>query len=282
MILVTGASGGLGRLIVARLSALGAPVEAGTRSPESYYPAGTGLAGIGRDVPVRRVDFDDPASLDFAGVDTMMLISAGYGEDDVVLARHDAAIAAAVRAGVQHVVYTSIAGAADQITFALAHRYTERRLRHADLHCTILRNGLYAELLGQIAAPRDGVITAPLGDGRLAAIARADLAEIAATIVATPAKHAGHTYELVGDRAIGGADLAGALGAVYRPQSMAVARADLIALGLAPFQVPMQMSTYSSIAAGLLDDTRGDTSRLLGAPLRPTLEVIRDTAATWW
>ena len=108
-----------------------------------------------------RIEFDDPASLDFSGVDVLLLISAGYGEDDEVTARHGAAIDAAERAGVGHIVYTSLSGAGDHLTFALAHRWTERRLRRGRARWTILRNGLYAELLGHITAPHDAAITAP-------------------------------------------------------------------------------------------------------------------------
>ncbi|MGW2548302.1 NAD(P)H-binding protein [Kitasatospora sp. NPDC001574] len=196
MLLVTGVNGGLGALVLERLARLsaGGPddgpgrVVAGTRNPERVTVPG---------VPVRAVDFDRPETLDeaFAGVRTLLLISAGYGEDDVVIARHRAAVEAAERAGVEHVVYTSLSGDGDHLAYALAHRWTERRLRaSATLRWTILRNGLYAELLGALAAPdRHGVITAPLGDGRLAAVAREDLAEavsMAVTVVRTAARAA--------------------------------------------------------------------------------------------
>jgi NAD(P)H dehydrogenase (quinone) len=242
MIMITGASGALGRLVADRLSAR-ADVVLGTRAPRS--PA------------ERRVDFDDPGSLDFSGVRTLLLISAGYGEDDVVTARHGAALAAAERAGVRHVVYTSLSGDGDHLTYALAHRWTERRLREGPLDWTILRNGLYAEFLAAIAAPGPGgTITAPLGDGRLAAVARADLAEAAARVLTEPDRHAGRVYELVGEQPLSGADLAAATGATYAPASLAAARETATAGGaLLPYQVPMLLSTYSAIAAGFLDGT---------------------------
>ncbi|MHC0431816.1 NAD(P)H-binding protein, partial [Streptomyces sp. O3] len=174
MLLITGASGGLGQLIAGRLAGR-EDVVLGTRRP---------AAGE------RRIDFDDPASLadGFAGVDTVLLISAGFGEDDTVIARHEAAISAAEKAGVGHLVYTSLSGDGDHLAYALAHRWTERRLRASSLEWTVLRNGLYAEFLAAIAAPGpDGTITAPLGDGRLAAVARDDLAEVAAGVAVAPA-----------------------------------------------------------------------------------------------
>ncbi|MFD3604373.1 NAD(P)H-binding protein, partial [Streptomyces sp. NPDC058656] len=197
MILVTGAAGALGQLVAQQLAARD-DVVLGTRTPRS--------AGE------RRVDFDDPASLDFSGVDTLLLISAGFGEDDVVVARHDAAVTAAEKAGVRHIVYTSLSGDGDHLAYALPHRWTEHRIHRSSLEWTVLRNGLYAEFLAAIAAPgSDGTITAPLGAGRLAAVAREDLAEVAARVVSAPERHAGRTYELVGEEALGGRGLAAAV-----------------------------------------------------------------------
>ncbi|WP_246063995.1 NAD(P)H-binding protein [Nonomuraea longispora] len=135
MILVTGISGGLGNLIFRGLSKEdGLDVVGGTRS--------------GDGVSARRIDFDDPASLagGFRGVDVLVFVSAGYAEDDVVLARHDAVVNAAEAVGVRHVVYTSLAGSGDPMTIALPHRWTEARLAEAPFEVTILRNGLYAEI----------------------------------------------------------------------------------------------------------------------------------------
>ncbi|WP_327384003.1 NAD(P)H-binding protein [Streptomyces sp. NBC_01207] len=272
MLLITGTSGGLGSLIARRLAdhpdRTDRPdVRLGTRAP---YGAGQ-----------VRVDFDDPDSLDFTGVDTLLLISAGYGEDDQVIARHGAAVSAAERDGVRHVVYTSLTGAGDHLPYALAHRWTERRLRGSGLAWTVLRNGLYAELLAALASPGpDGVITAPLGAGRLAAVAREDLAEVALRVALAPDAHAGQVYELVGDRPLGGTDLAAAVGARYAPGSLARARSALSGPDAAAFQPPMLVATYSAIAAGFLDTPDdGTLPRLLGRPPHPALEVYARTAA---
>ncbi|GHE41864.1 NAD(P)-dependent oxidoreductase [Streptomyces longispororuber] len=264
MLLITGATGALGTLITTGLTARAADdVVIGTRSP-----------GPGR----RRVDFDDPSSLDFTDVDTLLVISAGAAEDDVVIARHDAVISAAERSGVGHLVYTSLSGDGDHLTYALAHRWTERRLRRSTLTWTVLRNGLYAEFLAAIAAPGpDGTIAAPLGDGRLAAVAREDLAEVAVRVATDPAPHAGRTYELVGEEALGGAELAAAIGGSYEPGTLEATRAAVTAAGEAlPFQIPMLLSTYSAIAGGFLDGTSiADNAlrTLLGRAPRSALEV---------
>ncbi|MEV6977147.1 NAD(P)H-binding protein [Kitasatospora sp. NPDC093806] len=284
MLLVTGVNGGLGSLVLERLAGRG-EVVAGSRTPDRVPVPG---------VPTRTVDFDRPETLAeaFAGVRTLLLISAGYGEDDVVTARHRAAIEAAERAGVGHVVYTSLAGDGDHLGYAAAHRWTERRLRaSATLRWTILRNGLYAELLGFLARPdADGVITAPLGDGRLAAVARADLAEVAANVALAPERHAGRVYELVGEEAVGAAEVAAALTrttgrpVAYRPGTLAEARTAFAATGAAAFQVPMLVGTYSAVAHGFLagPGRPGDLAALLGRPPRPALEVIAAAPEAAW
>ncbi|MFI8963563.1 NAD(P)H-binding protein [Streptomyces sp. NPDC053493] len=275
MLLVTGVSGALGSLVAERLAGRD-DVVLGTRA---------GLPGT------RLVDFDDPSTLPdaFAGIDTLLLISAGYGEDDVVVARHEAAISAAERAGVGHIVYTSLSGDGDHLTYALAHRWTERRLKRSgsSTNWTILRNGLYAELLTWIASPdADHRITGPLGDGTIAVVARADLADVAVSVATDPAPHAGRVYELVGERPLGGADLAAALGATYAPTTLAEARTAIAASGAQAFQVPMLASTYSAIAHGFLDGSgvaKSDLRELLGGreprdPLEVFVAAVRESA----
>lgn len=260
MILVTGATGALGALIVERLTDRDDTIL-GTRDPHQLQ------AGL----PVRRIDFDHPGTLltGFAGVDVLVLISAGYGEDDTVMARHGAAIDAAGKAGVGHVIYTSLTADGDHLPYALPHRWTERRLQESAMEWTILRNGLYAELLAGLAAPsEDGRIIAPLGEGRLAAVARADLADAVVRVAVEAPAHAGRIYELVGEDAIGGADLARAHGphVTYEPDTLAQARARIAASGAESFQVPMLVGTCSAIAAGFLSRTGGDLRQLLGRP----------------
>ncbi|WP_199439871.1 NAD(P)H-binding protein [Umezawaea beigongshangensis] len=261
MLLVTGASGHLGSLVHAGLTRRGLAPLAGSRTPDRFGAAG------------RSLDFDDPATADLTGVRTLVLVSAGYGEDDVVIARHDAVITAAERAGVEHVVYTSLTAAGDHLPFALAHRWTERRLRASSLHWTVLRNGLYAELIGQLAAPADGVIATPLGDGAVAAVAREDLADAAVAVAADPESHRGSTLELVGPTAITAADLAAELAVPYLPVSLARWRAGLDGAGLLPFQPPMLLGICSAVAGGFLAGTGGDLARLLTRPARDPLRV---------
>ncbi|WP_164700729.1 NAD(P)H-binding protein [Modestobacter sp. KNN46-3] len=263
MLLVTGASGQLGSRVHTGLVTAGLPAHAGSRTPSAFGPTG------------RLLDLDDPATLDLAGVDVLVLVSAGYAEDDVVLTRHDRVLTAAEEQGVGHVVYTSLTGAGDHLGFALAHRWTERRLACSGLRWTVLRNGLYAELFGQLAAPQDGVVAAPFGSGALAAVARQDLADVAvrvaADVAADSSAHVGRVYELAGTTAFTAAQLAQAWGAEHRPVTLAAQRTALAGQDLLPFQPAMLMSIYSTVAAGLLADTRSDLPDLLGHPPRDAL-----------
>ncbi|MFI6262892.1 NAD(P)H-binding protein [Micromonospora sp. NPDC051006] len=261
MLLVTGASGHLGSLIHAGLVGRGRSPLAGTRDPARFGATG------------RAMDFDDPAGPDLSGVRVLVLVSAGYGEDDVVIARHDRVIAAAERYGVEHVVYTSLVGAGDHLAFALAHRWTERRLRGSALGWTILRNGLYAELFGQLAAPVDGAVTAPFGTGGLAAVARQDLADAAVRVAEDPNAHRNRVYELTGPVALTAAGLAAALGVPYRPVPLGEHRRALAGLDLLPFQPAMLMSIHSATAAGFLAGRHADLAGLLGRPPRDAMPV---------
>lgn len=277
MILTTGAAGALGRLVTARLTAAGTEVVAGSRTPEQLTAATT-----------RHLDFDEPSTLrpGFAGVDVLVMISAGYAEDDVVTARYRAVVAAAEAAGVRQVVYTSLAGAADHLSICLPHRLAERLLAASSMDVTVLRNGLYAEVMEPFAAMTvaGGQFTAPMGDSGLAMVARADLAEVAATVAleadADPANpHRGRTYELVGTRALGGEDIAAALShdgrqVVYRPSGLADLREPLAAAGLRPFEIAHTISMFSNISAGFLSGTETDLTRLLPGEPRSAAAVL--------
>lgn len=260
MILVTGAHGQLGRAIVESLNAVTAPVVGGTRNP---------VVGSLE----RRVDFDDPGTLDFTGVETLVLVSAGYAEDDVVITRHDHAVAAAERDGVQHIIYTSVATDGDHLGFALAHRWTERRICNSGLRWTILRNGIYAELFGALMAPMGDVVTAPLGTGAVAVVARADLAEAASVVASNPEAHVGQVYDLVGSQAITAQDVAQHAGLCYQPESFKARRETLNTSGLLPFQPSMLLSIYSSAANGFLATTGNDLEGLLARPLTAPVPV---------
>ncbi|MFG1667629.1 NAD(P)H-binding protein [Streptomyces sp. Y7] len=259
MILVTGANGNLGSATLAALHARGAVAVGGSRTP------GEGM---------RRLDFDDHLSLDLAGVSTLVLVSAGYAEDDQVVARHAAVLDAAVRDGIGHVIYTSVTTAGNHLGFALAHRASERLVRASGLPWTILRNGLYAELFGGLLMWADNGVESAFGHGALAAVSREDLADVAAVVASDPVPHSGRVYDLVGTP-ITAEQVANELGVAYRAISLGEYRRRLLeeTPGLLPFQPPMLASIATSIRHGFLDGTAPDLTDLLDRAARDSLST---------
>ncbi|HTN87282.1 MAG TPA: SDR family oxidoreductase [Sorangium sp.] len=185
-LLVTGAGGQLGRRVVDLLLAQGAgPLIATTRDPERLGELRA------RGVEVRRADFDSPASLAeaFAGAARMLLISTdALDRPGRRIAQHRGAIEAAVKAGVRHVVYTSLTnpGPGSPITIAPDHQGTEDALAESGLGATVLRNNLYADLLvaSLQRALATGQLVAAAGDGRTGYVTREDCARAAAAALA--------------------------------------------------------------------------------------------------
>jgi NAD(P)H dehydrogenase (quinone) len=166
-----------------------------------------------RGATVRLGDFDDPAQLEsaFAGGDRLLLISTDALGQRV--RQHANAVDAAVFAGVQTIVYTSIVNPSDSNPAAVAaeHRATEELVRAGDLAWTFLRNGIYAEmLLGPAAAAlATGRLVTNEGDGRTSYVSREDCAAVAAAVLAaTTIEHDYRAYDITGPEALAPAELA--------------------------------------------------------------------------
>lgn len=196
-IVVTGATGHLGRLAVEALLRRGVPAE---RIVATGRRTGALADLADRGVVVRRADYDDEASLReaFAGAEKLLLVS---GSEVGQRARqHANAISAAKAAGVGLVAYTSIAKA-DTSTLILAeeHLATEQLLAESGVAHVLLRNGWYIEnYTGQLAGYLQHGIAGAARDGRVSAATRADYAEAAATVL-TEDGHAGAVHELGGE-----------------------------------------------------------------------------------
>ena len=199
MIVITGASGQLGRLVISELlkTVPAAQIVAAVR-----HPAKAGdLAALG--VQVRHADYTDPATLDsaFAGADKLLLISSS--EVGQRVAQHRNVIDAAKRAKVGLVAYTSILRAdSSPLGLAVEHRQTEALLKDSGLPHVLLRNGWYTEnyLASIPPALAHGAYIGSAGDGKIASAARADYAAAAAAVL-TRSDQAGKVYELAGDEA---------------------------------------------------------------------------------
>ncbi|MFT4262684.1 MAG: SDR family oxidoreductase [Nocardioides sp.] len=281
-ILVTGASGHLGRLVVEALLDRGAAPEhivATARDVDAIK----GLADRG--VTVRRADYADPASLAaaFEGVDKALLVSSNAVGGDRV-GQHTAVIEAAKAAGVGLLGYTSIPFA-DTTTMILAqdHLATERVLAASGVPTVLLRNGWYHENYTENAAPalEHGVVLGSAGDGRVSAAARRDYAEAAAAVLLAEDDQAGKVYELGGDEAFTLAEFARLLGEAagkpiaYRDLPEEEYAAVLAGAGVpAPFAAVLADSS-AGVGRGELEVTTGDLGRLIGRPTTPLADAVR-------
>jgi NAD(P)H dehydrogenase (quinone) len=198
-IVITGASGAFGRMVTAALLQKVQPSQLtlATRTPAA-------LAALSaRGASVRYADFDAVDSLvaAFEGGEKLLLISTlDVGERR--RRQHEAAIDAAVAAGVRHIVYTSSAGIHPHSpAFVITdHLATEERLRRTGLTYTILRDSQYAEVLATMMAPMavasgQWVTSAP--DGHMAFVSKRDCVASAAAVLTDPG-HENATYEITG------------------------------------------------------------------------------------
>jgi NAD(P)H dehydrogenase (quinone) len=264
MILITGFSGKLSSLIHAKATSVGLSPLASSSTVQKETDI------------LRRLDFDDPTTLNLQGVSTLLIVSAGYGEDDIVIQRHGNIISAAEKQGVKHIIYTSLSATGDHLAFALPHRWTEQRLMQSTVDWTILRNGLYAELIADLSTPVNGKITTPFGTTRLSVVARADLASAAVTVISNPAAHQNRIYELSGNDSWTMPQFAAAMNVEYQPVSLTEQRKRLAALSLLPFQPAMLMSIYSAATHGFLESHQSDLTILLkSAPTSSLAEAIK-------
>lgn len=279
-LVVTGATGHLGHLVVEHLLARGtdpASIVATGRRTEALAD----LAAQG--VRTATVDFADPSTLDatLEAGDTVLLVSSS--EVGQRVAQHANVIDAAKRAGVARIVYTS-ASKADTSPLILApeHKATEELLRASGVPFTILRNGWYTENYGQAVdqAKATGSFVGSVGDGRVSSASRTDYAEAAAVVLTTDG-HEGAVYELSGDVAWTQPELAQAISELigrevtYQDLSPEDHSKALLAAGLDEGTVGFVVALDGNTRDGLLGDTSGDLSRLIGRPTTPLVEGLR-------
>jgi NAD(P)H dehydrogenase (quinone) len=279
-ILVTAASGQLGRLVIDSLLARGVEpsrIRAGARRTESLS------SYADRGVDVVRLDYDDVSTAQAAtqGVDRVLLIS-GLDVGRRVQ-QHGGVIDAAAANGVKHIVYTS-APKADTADFVLApdHKGTEELVAASGIPSTILRNGWYHENYAQdLATARDsGVLATSAGDGLVASAARVDYAEAAAVVLTTDG-HAGQVYELAGDESWSLETLASTFAEVLgrEVELKQLTTQEHVALlesfGLDAGTAGFVAGIDDAIRRGVVGDTDGTLSRLVGRPTTPLIDGLR-------
>ncbi|WP_114418327.1 SDR family oxidoreductase [Marinospirillum perlucidum] len=281
MLLVTGASGQLGRLVIEELlkTQPADQIIAAVRSPEKVAD----LADQG--VLIRQADYSQPETLKtaFAGVDRALLISSS--EVGQRFTQHQNVINAAKEAGVSLLAYTSILRAPEsKLGLAEEHRQTEKTLATSGLDYTLLRNGWYTEnYMASLPAALDfGVFLGAAGEGRIASAARRDYAAAAAKVL-TSEDQAGKVYELAGDESYTLGELVEELnrqtGKSISYQNLPAAdfAAALKEAGLPEPLAELLADSDAGAAENELLDSSHQLSQLIGRPTTPLASMIEET-----
>ena len=271
-LLVTGASGHLGRLVLDALLASGAaPAGIIATTRDTAKLADYAAKGI----TVRAADFDNPASLDaaFAGANKVLIISTDVlDQPGKRLAQHKTAVAAAAKAGTQHILYTSIPQPDDSlVTFAPDHLGTEEAIKATGIPYTILRDGWYAENLFMSLphALETGSWYTSTGEGKIAHITRADTAAAIAGAL-LKAGDESRIYTLTGTKSRTAEEIAAVVSAATGKPLKVVHVTDaqlaegLKAAGLPDVIIPTIVSFDANTREGKIAAVTGDAEALSG------------------
>lgn len=279
MIVITGATGQLGRLVITNLlkTTPSGQIVAAVRDPAKAAD----LLALG--VHVRQADYNDPASLDtaLAGATKVLLISSNdLGNRS---AQHRNVIDAAVRASVALFAYTSVLHADTSLLgLAAEHRETEEAIRDSGLTYTLLRNGWYAEnhTMALKGALEHGALTGAAGEGRISAAARADYAAAAAVVLAS-GQPVAPIYELAGDTAFTLSELAAETGKQagrelpYHNLGQHEYRELLVTVGLPASVADLLANSDFAASKGALFDDSGTLGKLIGRPTESLADAVK-------
>jgi uncharacterized protein YbjT (DUF2867 family) len=280
-ILVTGATGNVGTELVRRLRATARPVRA------AVGDVARGRARLGDGVDVVRFDFGDPATYEaaFADVRALFLLRPPAIAD--VGRRIVPAVDAAVRAGVERIVFLSLQGV--ERNPVVPHARIERHLRAVDVPWTFLRPSFFMQNLS--TTHRDDIrehdrIFVPAGRGRTSFVDARDVAAVAA-LTLTEAGHERRAYELTGPEALDYARVAEVFGRVlgrpirYADPSLPRFWTRMRARGYPAGFVAVMIGLYTVARLGLAARVTPELGRLLGRPPIALERFVRDHAECW-
>jgi NAD(P)H dehydrogenase (quinone) len=282
MIVVTGATGHLGRLVIeALLKKVPARQIAGVARN-----ANKAKDLSARGVEIRLADYSKPDTLRvaLAGADRVLLVSSS--EVGQRASQHAAVVEAAKAAGVKLFAYTSILRAdASRLILAAEHKATEETIRASGLPYVFLRNGWYLENYTEHLAPalEHGAIVGSANGGRIAAAARADYADAAVAVLTGPVERS--VYELAGDHPFTMSELADEVSrqagkpVAYRDLPPDQYQAVLTGTGLPGPYAAILVDADVQAARGDLDDSTGQLRRLIGRPTMPLAAAVRAALA---
>lgn len=264
-ILITGSTGHIGRRVAALLTERGCPPRRLARDPSKASQVDGS--------EVVRGDYSDIASLDVAmsGVEAVFLTSA-MAPPFQRARLHGNVIDAAVRAGVRRLVYLSFQGASATSPFPYSadHLLTEAHLRQSGLAYTIMRDSFYLDLLPELAGP-DGVIRSPGGNGKVAWVAREDVAQCVAAVLLTTG-HDQCIYDVTGPAAFSLEEACRRLATLdggktrFEHETLEAGRAWRSALAAEEWEVDVWLGSYLAMGTGELSKVSHTVHRLTGRP----------------
>lgn len=284
MIIVTGASGKLGRAVAEKLLDRVPAQQVGVSVRDPHRAQDLAERGV----RVRQGSFEDAASLaySFEGATRVLVVSVN-STGPARIAMHRTAIEAARDAGVERVFYTSHAGAAPQSPFPPMpdHYATEEILHDSEVPGTALRGGFYADSAvmflgdavesGELSAPQDGPVNwtthDDMSEAIAAALADSDLDE--------------ETLELTGSETV---DLAGVAAIASelsgRPIRRTVVpddefREGMLARGLPPERADMMVGIFKASRQGGFARIAATLEQLIGRPPMTMRDVLSESMA---
>lgn len=284
MILVTGATGHFGNAAINFLLEKGIKASHISALVRNEQPAHDFKK---KGVNVLVGDYDNYTSLvtAFAGVEKLLFVS---GNDIMKrTGQHQNVINAAKEAGVKHIIYTSFQRRSESETSPLwivahSHIQTEKWLKESGLGYTILRNNLYMDFLpgfiGEKVAETE-VIFVPAESGKISAVLRLEMAEAAASILATDG-HIGKEYDFTNTKAVSYHDITKIVSeAIGKPITYISPSAEEYGKTLSSYGVPAEIiGIFSSFAVaqaqGELDVESTDLEKLLGRKPTSVLTFI--------
>lgn len=261
---VTGATGQVGGRVASRLADRGAAqrliVRDATRAPQPDGAQVATITGYGDGESVRQAA---------AGVDTLLLVPGEEAVDRIE--QHKSAVDAAVAAGVHHIVYLSFVGASLDATFTLArhHWATEEHIRSTGIPFTFLRMSMYMDFMPFMTGA-DGAIRGPAGEGRVGAVLRDDLADVAVSVLTDPVAHESATYDVTGPEAFTLGEAAATMARVsgkpirFEHETVEEAWSSRRPSGAPHWEIEGWISSYLAIASGELDVVSDSVRRLAG------------------
>jgi NAD(P)H dehydrogenase (quinone) len=265
-IALTGTTGGIGGAVLQKLGG-------------SHVLIGRDASKLAAGHDAREAAYGEPrmtAALE--GVDTLFMVSGR--ESATRLGEHLSVVDAAVEAGVRRIVYLSFLGATPDSIFTLGrqHFFTEQAIRDAGVEFTFLRDSFYQDYLLYMVG-EDGAIRGPAGDGRISAVARDDVAEVAATVLRAAAEadrdrsaHDGETYDVTGPEALTLTEVAALIESAsghrvrFENETEAEAYLSRAKYDAPAFEVEGWVTSYQSFGAGEMSAVSGDVEKLIGRP----------------